>query len=123
MLGIYELNQVDLLKEVFIWTYERSAARYSAVRQSLGEPDPFKFRHRVALREVIAEIVRGRMARRRALSFLAAWAQKNIAASDHDKFREVVEDELLSLHEGNFVRYQIKPSEFEAWQKSWKEHH
>ena len=58
MLGVYELNKLDLLKEVFIWAYERSAARYTAVRQSLGEPDLFRLRHYSALREIIAEIVR-----------------------------------------------------------------
>ena len=61
MLGVYELNQVDLLKDVFIWAYERSASRYAAVRQSLGEPDPFRLRHRAALRALVGEVVRGRM--------------------------------------------------------------
>ena len=32
---------------------------------------------------------------------------------------EVVETELTSLHEGNFARYQIRPSEFAAWRKVW----
>jgi Fic/DOC family len=39
-LGVYELNRIELLRDVFIWSYERSAERYAAVRQSLGEPDP-----------------------------------------------------------------------------------
>jgi|GEM_PF-6680091 len=26
---------------VFVWAYERSAAKYAAQRQSMGEPDPF----------------------------------------------------------------------------------
>jgi len=38
VLGVYELTKIDLLKDVFIWAYERSAARYAAVRQSLGNP-------------------------------------------------------------------------------------
>ena len=29
-LGVYELNDIALLKDVFIWAYERSAARYAA---------------------------------------------------------------------------------------------
>ena len=119
MLGVYELNKIDLLKDVFIWAYERSAARYAAVRQSLGEPDPFRLRHRAALREIIGEVVRGRMARTPAITHIAAWAQKNIGSSDRDRFRETAESELLGLHEGNFARYQIKPSEFAAWQKVW----
>ena len=46
MLGVYELKRIDLLKDVFIWAYERSASRYAAVRQSLGDPDPFRLKHR-----------------------------------------------------------------------------
>jgi Fic/DOC family len=38
-LGVYELNKVDLLKDVFIWAYERSAEHYAAVRQSMGDPN------------------------------------------------------------------------------------
>src|SRR5262245_16724113 len=59
MLGVYELKHVDLLKDIFIWGYERSASRYASVRQSLGEPDPFRLRHRDALRTIVGEVVRG----------------------------------------------------------------
>ena len=70
--GVYELNKVDPPKDVFIWAYERSAARYAAVRQSLGEPDPFRFNHKAALRQ-IGEVVRGRMDRKPAAAYVAAW--------------------------------------------------
>ena len=119
MLGVYELNKIDLLKDVFVWAYERSAARYAAVRQSLGEPDPFRLRHRAALREIIGEVVRRRMDKKAAVAHVAAWAQGKIDAGERDRFREIAEGELLGLHEGNFARYQIRPSEFEAWQKLW----
>jgi hypothetical protein len=61
ILGVYELNRIELLRDVFIWSYERSAERSAAVRQSLGEPDPFRLRHRDALRAVVAEVVQGRV--------------------------------------------------------------
>ena len=61
ILGVYEMKRVELLRDVFIWTYGRSAARYAAVRQSLGEPDPFRLQHRSALREVVGAVVRERM--------------------------------------------------------------
>jgi hypothetical protein len=119
MLGVYELNRVELLKDVFVWAYERSAARYAAVRQSLGEPDPFRLRHRAALREIVAEVVRGRMNRRTAAPHIAAWTQEKIEPAEQEQFRDVAESELLGLHEGNFARYQIRPSEFAAWQQAW----
>jgi len=119
MLGVYELNKVDLLKDVFIWAYERSAERYIAVRQSLGEPDPFRLRHRAALRQVVGEVVRGRMDRKAAVAHIASWAEENIPQDDRERFRETAETEVLSLHEGNFARYEIRPSEFEAWRAVW----
>jgi hypothetical protein len=119
ILAVYELNQVDLLRDVFIWAYERSAARYAAVRQSLGEPDPFRFKHKAALRQIVGEVVRGPMGRKAAASYLVSWVAKNLPETDREKFRDMAEDELLSLHEGNFARYQIRPSEFAAWRQVW----
>jgi hypothetical protein len=121
VLVVYELNQVDLLRDVFIWAYERSAARYAAVRQSLGEPDPFRFKHKAALRQVVADVVRGAMDKKAASAHIASWVEKNLAEADREKFRDMAETELVSLHEGNFARYQTRPSEFEAWQKVWGE--
>jgi hypothetical protein len=121
MVGVYELNRVELLKDVFIWAYERSAARYAAVRQSLGEPDPFRLKHRAALREVVGEVVRDRMDRKAAVAHVAAWVERNIDPAEREPFREMVEDELLGLHEGNFARYHIRPSEFQAWHGVWEQ--
>ena len=120
ILGVYELNKVDLLKDVFIWAYEKSAERYAAVRQSLGEPDPFRLRHHQALRQLEGEVVRGRLGRKEAAAFIGDWVNKNVAEDKRDTFREMVESDLLSLHEGNFARLQIRPSEFKAWQVVWE---
>jgi Fic family protein len=119
ILGVYEMNKVDLLKDVFIWAYERSAARYVAVRQSLGEPDPFRLRHRTALKQIVSDVVRGRMNRMAAGAHITSWVGENIAPDEREQFREAAETELLSLHEGNFARYGIRPSEFTAWQAVW----
>jgi hypothetical protein len=119
ILGIYELNRVDLLRDVFIWAYERSAARYAAVRQSLGEPDPFRFKHKAALRQIVGEVVRGRMNRKAAAAYIQSWVEKNISETEREQFRDIAETELLSLHEGNFARHQLRPSEFQVWQQVW----
>ena len=120
VLGVYELRRIELLRDVFVWAYERSAARYAAVRQSLGEPDPFRMRHRTALRELVANVVCGRMDTREAAHEIEAWVAGNVAEQERERFREMVERELLSLHEGNFARYRVAPSEFATWQEAWR---
>ncbi|HXV25116.1 MAG TPA: Fic family protein [Alphaproteobacteria bacterium] len=119
VLGVYELNRVELLRDLFVWAYERSAARYAAVRQSLGEPDPFRLHHRAALREVVGAVIRGRMDKKQASSHVSTWTGEHIEPEERERFREIAETELLSLHEGNFARYQIRPSEFAAWREVW----
>ncbi len=39
--------------------------------------------------------------------------------SDRQRFIEVVETELLGLHEGNIARYRLRPVEFQEWQREW----
>lgn len=56
MLGVYELNRVELLRDVFVWAYERSCQQYVAIQQTLVPPDTFRLRHRQALAEVVAAI-------------------------------------------------------------------
>ena len=119
VLGVYELNRFELLRDVFIWAYKRSASRYGAVRQSLSEPDPFRMRHRTSLRELVSAVVRGSMNKKQATIHIRAWIREHIEQSDVEQFREIVERELLSLHEGNFARYRIRQSEFAAWQETW----
>ena len=119
VLGIYELNQTALLRDVFIWAYERSAARYAAVRQSLGEPDPFRLRHRAALREVVGDVIRRRMNKKQASAHVNTWTRTHVEPDEQEQFQETAESELLGLHEGNFARYQIRPSEFAAWREAW----
>jgi fido (protein-threonine AMPylation protein) len=120
ILGVYELKRVELLRDVFVWAYERSCTRYSAARQSLGEPDPFRLRYRSSLHDVVAEVVRGCLDRTAAVRLIRRYAMQNVPERDRDRFAEIVETELMALHEGNIARYRLRPSEFSAWQDSWR---
>jgi hypothetical protein len=120
MLGVYELNRVDLLRDVFVWAYERSCARYSAVRQSLGEPDPFRIQHRTLIADTVAQVVRQCMTKPQAISHVRDVALQSLPTPDQARFVEVVDDQLMSLHEGNIARYRLRPSEFAAWRAEWE---
>ncbi len=122
VLLVYEQNEIILMKNLFLWAYERSAARYGAIRQLIGEPDPFRLRHREALREVVGEVVRNRLDVEAATMRVAVWIEANVETGDRARFREVAESELLSLHEGNYARYGVSPGEFDAWREVWDSH-
>jgi len=118
LIGVYELNNVDLLKDVFLWAYERSAARYAALRQSLGEPDQFRLKYREKIKVLVTEIVSNHMTSQQATEMIRAEGS-HLSEPDGPKFIEAIETELLSLHEGNIARYQIRPAQFKEWKETW----
>ena len=120
VLAVYELNRVELLRDVFVWAYERSSARYSAVRQSLGEPDPFRLRYRPLVAELVAAVVRGGMGKKAAIALVRQRAAEEVPPPDQARLVEVAETELMSLHEGNIARYRLRPAEYQAWRKGWR---
>lgn len=68
---------------------------------------------------MIGAVIRERMDTKQASAWVAAWTEEHIDPGQCERFREVAERELLSLHEGNVARYRVRPSEFEAWQGAW----
>jgi len=116
--GVYELNQVGLLKDVFMWAYERSANRYAAIQHSIGDPDPFRIKYREQMKALIFNIVSNLLDPSLASKKIKEESNQ-IPVNDQNKFIETVETELLSLHEGNFARYRIRQNDFLKWKKVW----
>lgn len=115
ILGVYELNRIELLRDVFVWGYERSVKRYLSTREELGEPDPFRMKHRSALTEVIRHVVLQPAGDTR--EFVNAWATEHIPGDDRQRFISLVHAELKGLHEGNIARFRLRPAEFKVWQE------
>lgn len=119
MLGVYELNRIELLRDVFVWACERSCARYSAVRKTLGQPDPFRLYYRQQIGDMVREVVLMPCDKLVAPDLIRTRAAALVLPQDVSRFIELVETELLSLHEGNLARFRLRPSQYEAWKKVW----
>lgn len=119
ILAVYELNKVELLRDLFIWAYKRSCERYSAVRQTIGEPDPFRLKHKELLFAAVNQVVKQAMSKTQAIGYIQQFAREQIEPVYQFQLIEMIESELLSLHEGNFARYKVTPNEFKHWQQAW----
>jgi len=119
VLAVYEINRVELLRDVFVWAYERSSARYSAVRQSLGAPDPLRLRYRALIDEIVASIVRLKVDKTAAIALVRQCAVERVQPSHQARFIEIVETDLMHLHEGNIARFSLRPGEYQAWRRTW----
>jgi Fic family protein len=119
MIAVYEQNNVSLLKDVFLWAYQRSASRYAVIRQSLGEPDPFKLVYRKQIKDIISKIITDALTSKDASSLIREWSAE-LPEVDRRLFIQAVETEILALHDGNFARYRVSPKEFARWKSSWQ---
>lgn len=119
ILGVYELNQMELLRDVYVWSYERSCMRYSAIQQTLGEPNIFRLKHHALVANIIHTIIKKKLNKQKALQFIRTQAAKNFKDSERNRFIELIETELMCLHEGSIARYHINFAAYHAWQEKW----
>jgi hypothetical protein len=114
ILGVYELNRIELLRDVFVWAYERSCQRYLAISQSMSDPDPLRIRYRTALIEAVQWVVKQRLAP--SAEVIRQLAEEKATADDQDAFAQLLGNALSHLHEGSVARYRLRYAEFLAWQ-------
>lgn len=114
-LGVYELNRVELLRDTFVWAYERSCQRYLAVAKTMVEPDPLKIRYRQALIHAVQDIVRG--LRQPSPALTKKLARQHAAEPDREAFAGLLAAALEQLHEGSVARYRLRLSEYLAWRQ------
>jgi hypothetical protein len=114
VLGVYELNRIELLRDVFVWAYERSCRRFTVIRDVLPEPDPLRLRYRELLQQVIGEIVTASV-RRDDIDAIKRLVQPRVAPQELNEVVALVVNELHQLHEGNIARYRLRPSQFREW--------
>ena len=118
LIGIYEKNDVSLLRDLYMWAYNRSSQKYSAIQQSMGEPNLLKMKYRAAIHEIIHGIVLEKIAGHDLVFYIQDKLEKtNLPKDDSKELFKLIEMEIASLHDGNIARYKIRPSEYEAWGK------
>ena len=112
-LAVYEFNQIDLLRDVFSWAYERSCQRYLAITLTMAEPDPLRIRYRETLILVVQAIVRNR--KMPSVQNVLRLANELVPENDQEVFVKMVLEDLQRIHEGSVARFRLKLSDFQAW--------
>lgn len=115
LLGVYELNRIELLRDVFVWAYERSCQQYVAVKSQLVPPDTFRLRYRAVLAEAVCAIVRGGLPA--TMEAVHQSMPASVVPDDQEGFAKLVLDEFKTMHAGNAVRFGLRPLEFETWKQ------
>jgi hypothetical protein len=113
LLGVYELNKIELLQDVFVWAFERSCQRYLAITKTLAQPDPLKIRYRQEIIQAVQEVVNGGLPLSRPV--ITDLSKRLVPEKDRIAFAKILGQAFLKLHEGSVARYQLRRSDFLDW--------
>ena len=112
-LGVYELTRVELLRDLYVWAYERSTQEYLAIKQNVAEPAPLRLAWRDLIKRTIRDIVLHPDLEPLACIQRAVSAQ--VPRQELPDVQALVVEELRRLHDGVLARYGLRPSDFAAW--------
>jgi hypothetical protein len=118
MLGIYEKQDVSLLRDVFVWAYERSVQRYTQVKKNLVEPEPLRLKYRTQLNQLVGDVVRSGKTK---YTVMVEKSAQKIPEIERCAFIEMVLDDIRRLHEGILVRYRLTPADFSKWKEKQRD--
>ena len=120
VLGVYEKRSIFLLRDVFLWAYERSAKQYNVLSHiEHAKPDLFRLKYHKEISLLIHSLISKPLPVKNTLKRIKQESKK-FPIREQSQFIEVIESELISLHEGNFARYKVNKQQFENWQKAQK---
>ncbi|MFK7878144.1 Fic family protein [Roseobacter sp.] len=110
LIGIYELNNVALLREVHVESYLASAEKYRVLRAEVDVPD----KAALAYRDVVRDVVRFSVleAKRFKPDVVLARVQKlDVPKDDQDAVVAYAHEQFKGLHEGNAIRFKLKAAD------------
>jgi Fic family protein len=113
LLGVYELNNVALLREAYIDAYLASAENYKTLRAEIDNPDKAALAYRDFVREAVRRsVLEWKEFRPEGVMEMAAKA--DIPESDRKQLVDYVGTQFRGLHEGNVIRYRLRPGDLEG---------
>jgi hypothetical protein len=110
LIGIYELNNVSLLREIYVGAYLASAEKYKTLCAEVDAPD----KAAVAYRDFVKDAVRRSVLEWKsfnAANVMDLAAESNIPEEDRQLVVDYVGAQFRGLHEGNAIRYRLRPGD------------
>jgi hypothetical protein len=104
---------VELLRDLYVWAYERSTQEYLVIKQDLAEPDPLRLAWRELIKQTLHDVVT--RPEQDAIAMVTRAVDAEVPQAQRLNVQALIIEELKRLHEGVLARYGLRPSEFARW--------
>ncbi|MFP4686882.1 MAG: Fic family protein [bacterium] len=121
LLGVYELNRYELLRDVFVWAYKRSCKQYRVIKDSVEQPDPIRLKYRDQLEELIRTIVlENKPPSAQVVEEIGS--ELEIPEKDFEQFTHKTLELLENFNQGKAGRYKINVAKFKNWRNQFSDY-
>lgn len=113
LIGVYEVNNVSLLREIYVDAYLASAENYRVLRAELESPSKAALVYRDFVRRAVRRnVLEWKDFRRSETAAMAAEA--GVPDADLQQVVDYIGNEICGLHEGNAIRYRLRADDLAA---------
>ena len=113
LIGVYELNNVALLRDVYMDAYLASAEKYRVLRAEVESPEKAALAYREFVRAAVRRcVLEFKEFRNDAVDKMALAA--GVPDADRADVIAYVREQIAGLHEGNVIRYRLKPDDLKG---------
>jgi hypothetical protein len=115
MIAIYELQDVQPLVDLYVYSYLRTCAAYDATIKSIGF-DEIRVRYRQERRKMIAEIILRGLVKEELKAFVHAQVSSQLPEVIQQAFIEDLFEDLEQIEESRIAGLGITPDQLKQWQ-------
>jgi Fic family protein len=116
LISCYELNRIEPLAQLYVWSYLRSCKHYKTRTKSLGI-DTLRVKYRQQRRQLIADIVTKQLYDSAQEQYINNYLKENLPANDQEKFVADLQHDLKTLASYNIAGMGITQKELIEWKK------
>jgi prophage maintenance system killer protein len=116
MIAIYELQNVNPLVDLYVYSYLRTCAAYDSTVKAMGF-DEVRVRYRQERRKVVGDVISQTLVGKEIKKFVYAAADEHVPATVRTEFIEDVLEDLEQMDESRLAGLGVTPKQLKEWQK------
>jgi Fic family protein len=114
VLAIYELNKVQPLLDLYVFSYMRTCAIYDSTIKAMGF-DELRVRYRMQRRSILREVILQKLTGSALKSYIQAQTEKLVKKEDREEFIKDVWEDIREMDSIRIVGLGITPEDLHQW--------
>lgn len=114
IISIYEIQNIDPLSDLYVYSYMRTSAAYDSTVKAMGF-DEVRVRYRQQRRKVLRGVILSMLQGDKIRHYISEMAKNEIPGEDRESFIEDVLEDLQQMDESRLAGLGVSPEQLKKW--------